>query len=149
MTRRCCCAALRQDDVAAGAVGRLVRGGSGRGGVGGLAGAVGHLLHADGEVGYERGDGADGGPYGQEHGTDHADDERDLDEDLALVVLDGDAADVALAHELLHLAHYRLAGDSELLGDGTAGLLRSLRLVGVPLLVVHPGYLSSRRTSLC
>src|SRR5690606_31915776 len=79
-------------------------------------------FHRDGEVGGQRRDGADGGPHRQEYGADDSQRQRDLDENLAVVVLDGDAPDVALVHEFAHLGQHGLSRDPELLGAASPGL---------------------------
>src|SRR5690606_14043553 len=76
-------------------------------------------LDADRHLGEQRGDRPDGHEYrrdgGRHRGDGEARGERDLEQGLPRVVLDEDAADVALPDELAHLRDERVTGDLELL----------------------------------
>src|SRR5688572_2430504 len=77
------------------------------------------FLDDDRALQHQRGDRADGCELRREQRADHADRQRDVDEHAAVVVLDDDAADVALANDLLDLRQQRVAAELELFGTGS------------------------------
>src|SRR5918994_1499041 len=77
------------------------------------------FLDDDRALQHQRGDRADGCELRREQRADHADRQRNVDEHAAVLVLDDDTADVALANDLLDLRQQRVAAELELFGTGS------------------------------
>jgi len=74
-----------------------------------------YLFDDDGAIRYQGRKRADGSPHRQEQCADHAPGEWDLDQVFAFLIPDGDAADVALMHQLFHFGDQLITVDLILL----------------------------------